>query len=245
MNASNEYGEAKNRWIARSSFEILLAGLVVSLAVFAIVGFLHFDDRTPAYQLLDDPTDFSGVKWYTGLFSNLVVLFWCASATVCGFAGYSLKGSSSIDVQELSRMLLWLCAANIWIMLDDLLLVHEQAARLTFGKEFQHFGEGLILAIYIGAVGSLLWRYRATIVRREPLVLLAAVASLGASIAIDVGFQLELGGNNPFRETVLSVSWGATVIDIAEEILKLNGALLWFVYWTRIGLAAVREYARP
>jgi len=220
---------------------VLIGVLLASAFAFAVVAYLHFDDHIPAYQLLDDTTDFSGVKWYTGLLSNLVILLWCASAAVCGFAGLSLRRLATPEQQNLSRLLLLLAAANVWIMFDDLLLVHEQVARLVFGKEWQHVGEGLIFAAYASVVALVLWKYRATIEQTQYLILLAALASFGASIAIDVLFQLELNGNNLFRETVLSVSWGATVIDILEEIFKLNGAMLWFLYLTRTGLDGLQD----
>lgn len=219
---------------------VLIGVLLASVLAFAVVAYLHFDDHIPAYQLLDDTTDFSGVKWYTGLLSNLVILLWCASAAVCGFAGLSLRRLATPEQQNLSRLLLLLAAANVWIMFDDLLLVHEQVARLVFGKEWQHVGEGLIFAAYASVVALVLWKYRATIEQTQYLILLAALFSFGASITIDVVFQLELNGNNLFRETVLAASWGPGVIDIGEEILKLNGAMLWFLYFSMTAMQGVR-----
>jgi hypothetical protein len=224
----------------RASGPVLAVALLISLVMFAIVGYLHFAERVPAYQLIDDPAPYLGVEWYTGLLSHLGVLLWCASAAVCGFAGYVLLDNGGARRHELSRLLLLFAVANLWLALDDLLLIHEQLARQLFGFESRHAGEGLILAVFAGLMALVFWTFRATIGRTEYLLLIAAILSLGASVAIDVGFQLEMDGNNPFREAVFSVSSGPHVNYIAEEILKLNGAMLWFAYVWRTAIAGVR-----
>ncbi len=83
--------------MARNSWSLLAIASILSVAAYGIVGYLHFEGYIPAYQLLDDPTDYAGVKWYTGLVSNLVVLLWCASSTVCAFAGLVLRGKPNAN----------------------------------------------------------------------------------------------------------------------------------------------------
>jgi len=56
---------------------------------------------------------------------------------------------------------------------------------------------------------------------------------------IDVVLTMDMGGNNFFLDAVLSVSWGGPIIDLTEEILKLNGVLIWFLYLFRTGYFAV------
>jgi len=214
--------------------------LTISLVVFATVGYLHFGERVRAYQLMDDPVAYAGLEWYTGVLSQVVVLLWCASAAVCGFAGLLMRGSGDTYLHRLSRFLVLLAVSSAWLTFDDLLLLHEQVARHLVGREYQHHGEGVLFVFYAVVMAGCFWRFRRTIARTDYILLIGAIVSLLASAAIDVGFQLELGGNNLFRETVLSVSWGAPFIDISEEMLKLNGAMLWFVYCMRTGLGGVR-----
>jgi hypothetical protein len=219
----------------------LPAVLIISLATFAVVCYLHFDDRVRAYQLMDDPVSYAKLEWYTGVLSNAVVLLWCASAAVCVFAGLLLWGAGDAHLQQLGRFFALFAAVNVWLMIDDLLLIHEQVARLLVGRASQHAGEGLEFALYAAIIAGGMWRFRTTIARTDSVLLTGAIVSLLASAAIDVGFQLELGGDNLFRETVLSVSWGPGLIDISEEILKLNGAMLWFVYFLRTGLSGASD----
>jgi len=61
---------------------------------------------------------------------------------------------------------------------------------------------------------------------------------------IDVLLTLDMGGNNFFLDAVLSVSWGGPIIDLTEEILKLNGVLIWFLYLFRTGYFVVRAEMR-
>jgi hypothetical protein len=215
--------------------------LLVSLATFAVVCYLHFGRHVRAYQLMDDPVSYAKLEWYTGVLSQVVVLLWCASAAVCGFAGVLMRGGGDTRLNRLSRFLVVLAVSSLWLTLDDLLLLHEQVARHLVGREYQHHGEGVLFALYAVVMASCFWRFRTTIARTEYILLIGAVLSLLASASIDVGFQLELDGNNLFRETVLSVPWGAPVIDIAEELLKLNGAMLWFVYFLRTGYSGVKD----
>lgn len=227
-------------WVRRPGAALPVV-LVVSLVTFAAVCYLHFGEHVRAYQVMDDPASYARLEWYTGLLSNLVVLLWCASAVVCGFAGLLLRGSGDTYLRRLSQFLVLLAVSSLWLTFDDLLLLHEQVARHLVGREHQHAGEGLLFALYGAVMASCFWRFRRTIAQTEYVLLIGAIVSLLASAAIDVGFQLELGGNNFFRETVLSVTWGAPFIDIAEEMLKLNGAMLWFVYFIRTGLSGVQD----
>ena len=232
---SNSFG-----WRRRPG-TVLPVVLMVSLATFAAVCYLHFGQQVRAYQLMDDPVSYAKLEWYTGVLSQVVVLLWCASAAVCGFAGLLMRGSGDTRLCRLSQFLLLLAVSSLWLTFDDLLLLHEQVARHLVGREYQDAGEGLLFVLYAVVMASCFWRFRTTIAQTEHILLAGSVVSLLASAAIDVGFQLELGGNNLFRETVLSVAWGAPVIDIAEEMLKLNGAMLWFVYLMRTGYSAVED----
>ena len=215
--------------------------VMISLVTFGAVCYLHFGDHVRAYQLMDDPVSYAKLEWYTGILSNAVVLLWCASAAICAFSGVLLRSSGDAYLRRLSRFLILLAVSNLWLTLDDLLLVHEQVARQLVGRASQHAGEGIEFALYAAVMAACFWRFRATIARTEYVLLAGAVVSLLASAVIDVGFQLELGGNNLFRESVLSVSWGPSLIDISEELLKLNGAMLWFVYFLRTGLSGVGD----
>lgn len=215
--------------------------LVVSLLTSVTVGYLHFGDRVHAYQLMDDPASYAKLEWYTGALSNVVVLFWCAAAAVCGFAALLMRGSAEATLRRLGQFLALLSVSSLWLTFDDLLLLHEQVARHLVGREYQHHAEGVLFAGYAVVMAVCFWRFRATIARTEYALLIGAIVSLLASAAIDVSFQLEMDGNNLFRETVLSVWWGASFIDITEEMLKLNGAMLWFVYLMRTSLSGVRD----
>ena len=219
----------------------LPAVLMISLVASVIVGFLHFEDRVPAYQLMDDPASYAHLEWYTGVLSNVVVLLWCAAAAVCGFAGFLLRGTDDTHFRRLSQFLVLLAVSSLWLTFDDLLLLHEQVARHLVGREYQHHGEGVLFVIYGIVMAGCFWRFRSTIARSEYALLIGSVVCLLASAAIDVAFQLELDGNNLFRETVLSVPWGASFIDITEEMLKLTGAMLWFAYCIRTGSSGVKD----
>lgn len=220
---------------------ILVAALAISQFAFAVIAWLHFNDRVPAYQLIDDPAPYVGVEWYTGLISYWGVLLWGSSAAICAFTWALLRHSYDASLQALSRFLLALAAANLWMTLDDLFMVHEQLARHLVDGYSRHAGEAFIFVIYAGLSALCLWIFRATIMQTEYLLLLAAIVSLGVSVAIDIGFQLEMDGNNVYREAVLSVSWGAPVNYIAEEILKINGAMLWFSYICGTAYAGARK----
>ncbi len=226
----------------RETAPVLIAVWVLSLAAFAIVCYLHFQDRVLAYQLIDDPAPFAGLAPCTGLMSNIGVLIWCAAAAVCGFCGATLRGVPG--KADLSTFLLILGGFNAWLGMDDLLVLHEEAAEALFGFESRHVGEGLLFLAYgvIVAIGYA--KFRAIIWRSDIVLLAAAAASFGISIALDVVLQLNLGGYNIFLEAVLSQSWGGPVADISEELLKLNGVLLWFIYLYRMSYRSTRDAMR-
>jgi len=226
----------------RATAPVLVVATVFTAAAFVVVSYLHFDERVLAYQLIDDPAPFAGLASYTGLLSYLGVLAWCAAATVCGFCGALLWRVG--QARELSRFLLILAGLNVWMMLDDLLILHEDLAEWLVGFESRHVGEGLFFLAYLIIVSICFVRFREIVMRSDYLLLAAGAVSFGISTALDVALQLEMGGNNPFLEVVVSRSWGGPLADISEELLKLNGVLLWFAYLARLAFGGVREAMR-
>jgi len=227
----------------RATGPILLAALALLVASFVVVATLHFQDRVLAYQLIDDPAPFMGLPSYTGLLSHAGILVWCAATTVCGFGGALLWGGCG--TRDLSRFLLILAGANAWLALDDLLVLHEEWAVKWLGFESRHTGEAIFFLAYGAFMAACFWRFRATIVRTDYLLLVVAIVVFGVSTALDVVLQLDMGGNNIFLEAVLSRSWGGPVVDIAEELLKLTGIVLWLAYLTRVAFLAARDAMRP
>lgn len=220
---------------------VLPLTLLVGIVAFVVVCYLHFGRDVPAYQLMDDPASYAKLEWYTGMLSNVVVLLWCAAAAVCGFAGYLLPRNRDSDLGRLGQFVALLAVFSLWMTLDDMLLLHEQISRHLAGREYQHHAEGVLFVLYGVVLAGFFWRFRATIARTDFAFLIGAVVCLLASAAIDVAFQLELGGNNLFRETILAVQWGSSFIDITEEMLKLTGAMFWFVYCVRAACRGLKD----
>ena len=123
----------------------------------------------PPEDMLRDPAQVLDAPLYTGIISNLGLVLWGAAAGVCFLMS---------AVRHESRALwTWAGVISTMLLVDDGLMIHE-----TVGE---HATEYLLYALYAGAMLYYLLRFRAELLRAEPLWLIAAFAWFAASLGID------------------------------------------------------------
>jgi hypothetical protein len=153
---------------------------------------------------------------YVGLLSNIGILFWCASATICIFSFAVLQ--KNLDDREVLLFLLFSGLMTVVLLLDDLFLYHEEVF-----PEYLHIPQKAVLAGYGIMIFLYLIRFRKTIIQTEFLVLLFSFGFFGLSIIIDWIPQSTIPEHHLF-----------------EDGSKLLGILSWFAYFTRVCVKQVR-----
>ena len=185
------------------------AGLILLLVLFLKI---KFDIDTS--NLTQDSNSVAGQPFYIGLVSNLGILFWCASATVCLFTGWTGK-SRGISVES---FLVSSGILSIVLLLDDLLQLHE-----GFFQNDLHIPEELVIAIYGFFTLTIFFQHRKIILTTNYLILLTCMMLFGLSLVVDL-FLPEMPGEN-----------------LVEDGAKFVSILTWFGYYASLSYDTIKK----
>ena len=166
-----------------------------------------------------DPAAIAGEFVYFGLVSNLGVIFWMATASVCLFSVTVLTVVRGNGRQR--RFLLFAGIVTLVLGLDDFFLLHELATFLSSSNR----GEHVFFGVYILAILAFVWRYRDLILQTDYLVLFFACTLFGLSIVVDEVLVIHPRGLN----------------HLLEDGFKFVGIATWAVYFVRTSLEAVQQ----
>jgi hypothetical protein len=146
---------------------------------------------------------------YFGFFSNLGVLLWCSSASVCFFAGMLLKQRKA----DRSKIL-FMVSAGIFtglLLFDDLFLAHEVIYPKILGVD-----EKYVFSVYVILAGIYLLYFRDLIIRNGYSLMVLSLIFFFISIFFDTLLQ-EVG----------------TLRRIAEDGAKFVGIATWMTFHCR------------
>jgi hypothetical protein len=153
--------------------------------------------------LTKDPVAAGGLDFEAGIMTRVEVIIWVGAAAAAVTASFVAQ---RLEHPE-SPILLSFGLLAFVMAVDDNLMIHEEISSLA--------GLPLIEFAYVGVIGLLLWKFRATILLQTPwLVLAAAIAGLGLSEAVDI------------LDDHLGLGAGAGV----EDVSKFFGILLFGAY---------------
>lgn len=201
------------------------AGLAygLGLSVLAGVVVLHRTKGIPIGDLTRDPANSQSFPFYVGSVSHLGILLWCATATVCAGAALVLRASRDGAVPW--AFFLSAAALSSLLMLDDLLLFHEQFFPFYLG-----IPEGVTYGAYATCVFGFLLVFRTTILQTAFPVLLSA----GALLALGM-----------FADTMTNAMADTSQKFLVEDGFKLLGICGWFSYFGHTAYQAINELMRP
>lgn len=162
----NLLDQSRRQWL-------MLLLVYVPPTIFLLV--LTMQRDVPAHDLMADTASIANVPIYIGLVSNLGILFWGATVTICVFTMVLLWQQSS-----------WFsffagsAGLTLLLLLDDKFMIHDRVLPQNNIPEVVYVAfYGLVCAAYMVTF----WRYfRQT----DYVLLMIAVALLGFSVAVDV-----------------------------------------------------------
>lgn len=173
------------------------------LGFLGVIVIAAFKTQIPLSNFTRDPTAVAGIQPFTGIVSNLGVLAWCATATICFTGAYVARKTMSKKTQ--SGFFLFSGIITAALMIDDLFLFHE-----TVFPDMLHIRQEFVYALYMILISIYLVRFRKTILNTDFGLLLSAFFFFGLSILVDL---------SPFHQAFL-----------VEDSFKLLGIVTWAAY---------------
>lgn len=197
-----------------SRASVLRAGAAAALGAALVVGIgAALGTRTDEglAVLFRDVHASADAPLYFGVLNGFAVMLW-TSAAALGFAAAALSGPGrrSLPLGSGALALLFGC--------DDLFQFHDGALLLLGIPE-----KGIYLGYALAVVALVAWHRRQLLREHDGLLLLAALACLGASVVVDLVAE----------SVVLSAGVDAVRI-IAEDGIKTLGAALWVAFEWRL-----------
>jgi hypothetical protein len=138
---------------SRLSLRFALAIYAPTVALLALVGMVARPIGVEPGVFLRDPAHIAHVPFYTGIISNLGIAVWCAGAVMALFAAAALPKTP--DRREDRRFLLWSGLLTLYLMVDDLAMLHDDVYRNLF-----HIYEQVVFLVYLPIAAIYLTRFR-------------------------------------------------------------------------------------
>ncbi|MBE8965245.1 hypothetical protein IQ277_03000 [Nostocales cyanobacterium LEGE 12452] len=206
-----------NLVIQKSSYihqiKILLLTFLITIIPFSLISlFLQLKVNVPTENLTRDPSAIMNMPFYLGFFSNIGILLWCSSASICLFSYILLK--KDIRAKEYSSFFLFSGLITCLLLFDDFFLIHDSVF-----PDYLHINESVFYIIYIAITSMFFLKFKRILKKTEFLILLSAILFFGLSIVCD----------NIFPDIHIAI----------EDMFKLLGITSWFTYFTRICLQRI------
>jgi hypothetical protein len=195
----------------RSLLPIVLAIYLPTLGLLGLILVISLGTGIPVGHFTRDPIQIVGGSRYTGVISNLGVLLWCSSATICLLSSAIVRRKTG--GAELSMFLLFSGLLTSGLLFDDFFLVHEKLSKTFIPEEIMFIGYAVVVLVY-------LVRFSKVILQTEFILLLFALGFFGLSIVTDLS-PIQVPENPKY---------------LVEDGSKLLGIVSWFTYFTRVCL---------
>ncbi len=188
---------------------IILLSVLISIAIISI----KFDITVDLFTR--DPAALFDASPFIGVISNIGILFWCSTATVCFF-------SSTLQVTHgskiVAKFLIYSGLLTSLLLFDDLFMLHE-----TVFPDILHIPEKVVYLVYLVLVISYFIKFRDSILQTEYVVLFLACTFFGLSVISDVLLPQE------------------GMEFLIEDGFKLFGIVTWFIYFSRTCYKVMRN----
>lgn len=139
---------------------------------------IHFLSKIPFSMFTADPAASMDYNPLYGCVSNIGILLWCATATVCFLSAGILNIRK--DQAEIIRFLICFGALTAVLMFDDLFMFHESIAPSSL-----HIPEKVNLLMYGAFALYSFVRFHRVILSNDFRYLVVAVCAFGFSVMVD------------------------------------------------------------
>jgi len=183
---------------------------IPSILLIVAVGLAKVLFQVPIYQFMGDTSAIANIHPLSGLLSNIGVLLWCGTATICFFIAGALTPTRNYKI--INFFFVSACLST-YLLIDDFFLFHEKLAPTYMGIP----QDTTLLLIAIAVSFYFFWFRRIILQTQYRLIVIAAVL-LAASIAADTILKPWLLGLGEWK-------------SLLEDGAKLLGITSWFSYY--------------
>jgi hypothetical protein len=194
----------------RKLLPTFVAVYVPTLLALAAVGLLALVTGRNVWFFTNDPFVLGRLPFYAGIISNIGVLLWCGSASICFFSMIALGRSSTSEANNWRRFLLFSGILTCLLLFDDLFQMHQ-----IFYPKYLHFTTAVVYGFYGFFAFWYLYYFKRQIKTTEFLLLILAFGFFALAIVSD-GMPL--------------ISRGRTAIS---DGFKFFGIVSWISYFSR------------
>ncbi|MGD1853268.1 MAG: hypothetical protein ACFB2W_03370 [Leptolyngbyaceae cyanobacterium] len=207
--------------ISKEPWKLLI--FIPSILLILAVGLAKVLFQVPIYNLIGDVFSIADIHPLSGLLSNIGVLLWCATATICFFVAGVLRQTKNSKVVH---FLLASACLSTYLLIDDFFLFHEKLAPTYMGIS----QDMVLMLIMIAAVVYLFW-FRRIILRTQYGLMLIAIGFLSLSV----------GADTVLKPWLLSLGEWKSLL---EDGAKLIGITSWFSYYTDVAYQFLLDKSR-
>lgn len=187
----------------------ILGGLISFILILLAVSLIS---DVPVRIFTRDPLQIVDAPFYTGILSNIGILFWSAACSVCLFTYFGYRAYPN------SSFLLFSGILTLALLLDDFFLFHEVVYR-----NYLHIPQKVIFTVYLISVIYMLFKFKTTIYESEFVFLFSSLFFFFLSGIFDVIPQ------NYF-----------TFHHLFEDGFKFIGIIFWSVYYIRTSFSYLK-----
>lgn len=194
---------------------ILTVAYAILLSLLFLIAIIGARYDIPLAHFTRDPAAILHAHPFTGIMSNIGILFWCSTSAICFFASaiHSKKGSAKVATFQLFSGLL-----TSVLLLDDLFMLHE-----SIFPKYMRITEKPTYLGYLALVTIYLIKFRSVLFQTEYIILFIACSFFALSIICDV-VLLEKG-----------------MEFLIEDGFKLFGIVTWFIFFTKTCLDQTQQ----
>lgn len=185
-----------------------------------------FSSKTnvPIAYFTRDTVSVADVPFYAGALSQIGLLLWGSSASICLLTSAVLHRVSSGPKEKVFFFVAGLL--TVILLLDDAFLIHEKIAPLYF-----HLSYKILLSLYVIAIAVFFISFRHIIQRSDYILFVMSCGFLTASVVFDKVHDYELFN-------LLGVE-SEGVKYLLEDGCKFLGIAGWCAYWAWTSFAAL------
>jgi len=223
--------EIQNKTLQRTNkipFLLLKAWGIYLIITGLVIGIGRIRYNIPVWYLTKDPNAITeGGDFYYGAFSNLGVILWTITATLCFFSTIYLK--RYYPNSPFRSFLLHGGILTTLLLLDDVYMWHEQMFPVYLGiNTLVVYAAYLVYAIYFVV------RFRNIIFKTEYLILLASIFLMALSVLIDIIHDRQIIDNILLKNSGLRPALIGELSVLFEDTFKGLGIFTWLIYFSRV-----------
>lgn len=157
---------------------------------------------------------------FLGILSQIGILFWCVSSSICLFCALIITQKHYIW-QNLANFLQFFGLITLILLLDDLFLLHESIfpQLLKIPEEFVYFCYGI--SVLIGLI-----KFKKIIIQTEWTILLLSLIFFSFSLILD---------------EIILLNYSVGLKILLEDGFKLLGIASWFCYFGLVCLKVAQS----